>query len=179
MKGQAMKKIGMILAIAVSLYGADNDLYDNAVSLNVGYASTSATSASYSGVNYGLQVNRNLNTSEGTWNVDALQFSLTYANLNTAARDYALRLGSNALWYIENYSDWTPYIKAGVGLQFVSGTEEIAVGNHFYGTLGAGMEYQLRGDTSLLGEVTDHLSASGENTVRLAAGVKYSFGQSY
>ena len=174
-----MKKIGMILAIAVSLYGADNDLYDNSISLNVGYASTSTTSTPYSGVNYGLQINRNLNTSEGAWNVDALQFSLTYANLNTAARDYALRLGSNALWYIENNSDWTPYVKTGLGLQFFSGTGKIDVANHFYGTLGAGLEYQMRGDTSLLAEVTDHLSASGENTVRLATGIKYSFGQSY
>ena len=174
-----MKKIGMILVIAVSLYGADNDLYDNSISLNIGYASTLVTPTSYSGVNYGLQINRNLNTSEGTWNIDALQFALCYANLNTKAHDYALRLGSNALWYIENNSDWTPYIKAGVGLQFFSGTAKIDVANHFYGTLGAGLEYRIRGDMSLLGEVTDHLSTSGENTVRLAAGIKYSFGQSY
>lgn len=174
-----MKKIGMILAIAVSLYGADNDLYDNSVSLTMGYASTSTTLATYSGANYGLQINRNLNTSEGVWNIDALQFSLTYANLDTTARDYALRLGSNALWYVENNSDWTPYVKGGVGVQFFSGTEKIDVGNHFYGTLGAGMEYLLRGDTSLFAEVTDHLSASGENTVRLLAGIQYSFGQSY
>jgi len=174
-----MKKIGMILAIAVSLYGADNDLYDNAISLNVGYASTEVKPKTYSGMNFGLQINRNLNISEGTWNIDALQFSLTYANLNTVARDYALRLGSNALWYIEDNSDWTPFLKAGVGLQFFSGTGTIDVSNHFYGTLGLGMEYQLRGDMSLLGEVTDHLSASGENTLRLATGIKYSFGQSY
>ena len=174
-----MKRLGMILAMAASLFGADNDLYDNAVSLNLGYASTSVEPTTYSGMTYGLQINRNLNTSEGPWNVDALQFSMSYANLNSVARDHALRLGGNALWYIENYTDWTPYVKLGAGLQFYSGTESIDFGNYLYGTLGAGLEYQLRGDTSIVGEITDHLSASHENTVRVATGIKYSFGQSY
>jgi hypothetical protein len=126
-----------------------------------------------------LQVNRNLNTSERTWNIDALQIPLHKAKLNSTAREYAVRLGSNALWYVENNSDWTPFVKLGLGLQFFAGTSDVELGNHFFGTLGAGLEYQVRGDTAIIGELTDHMSATGENTVRLATGIKYSFGQSY
>jgi hypothetical protein len=174
-----IKKIILAALMSVSLSAADNDLYDNSVSLNIGYGSTGATATTYSGAIYGLQINRNLNTSEGAWNIDALQFAVDYANLNSTGREYAVRVGSNALWYIENNSDWTPFFKLGVGLQFFSGTAAIDAGNYFFGTLGAGMELQLRGDTSLVGELTDHISATGENSLRLAVGVKYSFGQSY
>jgi hypothetical protein len=174
-----MKKIFLMMVLAGSLFAADNDLYDNSMSLNIGYGSTSVDPASYSGVLYGFQFNRNLNTSEGTWNLDALQFAVDYANLNTTAREYTIRLGSNALWYVENNSDWTPFVKVGLGLQFFAGTSAIDLGNHFFGTLGVGLEYQVRGDTAIIGEFTDHISAAGENSMRLATGIKYSFGQSY
>ncbi len=174
-----MKKIFWVMSLTAALFAADNDLYDNALSLNVGYGSTAATAATYSGATYGLQINRNLNISEGQWNIDALQFTLDYANLNTSRRDYAVRLGSNVMWYIENNTDWTPFVKTGLGVQVIAGTEAIDIGNFVYGTVGAGVELQLRGDTSLMTEFTDHYSASGENNMRLAAGLKYSFGQSY
>ena len=174
-----MKKILWVMALASMLFAADNDLYDNSLSLNIGYGSTSAKTSTYSGVLYGLQINRNLNISEGAWNIDALQFAIDYARLNTVGRDYAVRVGSNALWYIENNTEWTPFVKIGIGAQFFAGMASIDTGNYFFGTLGAGLEYQLRGDTSIIGELTDHITGAGENTVRLAAGVKYSFGQSY
>ena len=174
-----MKKILLAALLATSLHAADNDLYDNSISVNIGYGSTAATAATYSGVIYGFQFNRNLNTSEGAWNLDALQLAVDYATLNAAARDYTVRIGLNGLWYIENNTEWTPFIKTGVGLQYISGTESMAAGNYVFATLGAGIEYQLRGDTSIVGEFTDHITASGENSMRLAAGIKYSFGQSY
>ena len=174
-----MKKILLAVLLAASLHAADNDLYDNSISVNIGYGSTSAAAATYSGLIYGFQFNRNLNTSEGAWNLDALQLAVDYAKLNTTARDHAVRVGLNGLWYIENNTEWTPFVKAGVGFQYISGTESMTAGNYVYATLGAGIEYQLRGDTSIVGELTDHISAAGEHNVRLAAGIKYSFGQSY
>jgi hypothetical protein len=174
-----MKKCLWTMALASMVFAADNDLYDNSLSLNIGYGSTLAQSGTYSGVLYGLQINRNLNISEGAWNIDALQFALDYAALNTARREYAVRLGSNALWYIENNTDWTPFVKLGLGIQFFAGAATIDTGNYLFSTLGAGLEYQMRGDTSVVGEFTDHISASGENSLRLATGIKYSFGQSY
>ena len=174
-----MKKILLAALLAVSLHAADNDLYDNSISVNIGYGSTAATAATYSGVIYGFQFNRNLNTSEGAWNLDALQLAVDYATLNTAARDYAVRIGLNGLWYIENYTEWTPYVKVGVGVQVTGGTASVPAGDYLFATLGGGLEYQLRGDTSLVGEFTDHITASGENSMRLAAGIKYSYGQSY
>jgi hypothetical protein len=174
-----MKKIFLIGLLIGVLNAADNDLYDNSIAVNIGYGSMMADAQTYTGVVYGFQLNRNLNTAEGAWKIDALQFVLEYASLNSAAREGALRVGANALWYIENMSVWTPFVKAGLGLQYISGTESIATGNSFYGTVGAGVEYQLRGDTSVIGEITDHISFSGENNVRLAVGLKYSFGQEY
>ena len=167
------------MLLLASLHAADNDLYDNSVALDVGYASTTADAKTYSGVNYGLQINRNLNISEGAQNVDALQFTIDYANLNTVEREYAIRLGANAMWYLENNEAWTPFFKLGLGVQYTAGTADLNFGDYFFGTLGAGMEYQMRGDVSWLVEVTDHISATGENTVRLATGLKYSFGQGY
>jgi len=175
-----MRKIFVLLSLAASLLSAaDNDLYDNSISVNIGYGSMSAGSKSYSGMLYGLQFNRNMHYTEGALSIDALQFAVDYVKLNTAARDYSIRIGSNALWYIETESNWTPFVKVGAGIQVISGTEKIAAGNYFFGTIGLGAEYQLRGDTSLIGEFTDHITFAGENSMRLAAGIKYSFGQSY
>ncbi len=174
-----MKKILLAALLTTILQAADNDLYDNSISVNLGYGSMAAASQTYSGAVYGFEFNRNLNTSEGSWNIDALQLAVAYAQLNTAARDYAFRIGANALWYIENDTPWTPFVKAGAGLQFIGGTESISAGNYLFGTLGAGLEYQFRGDSSVVGEFADHIAASGENSMRLSVGIKYSFGQSY
>ncbi len=174
-----MKKILLVVLLMGMLNAADNDLYDNSISVNIGYGSMSSDEETYLGAVYGFQLNQNLNTSDGVWKIDALQFAIEYANLGTTERDYALRIGANALWYIENMSVWTPFVKGGLGLQYISGTEDISGGNYFYGTLGAGVEYQLRGDTSVIGEVVDHISFSGENSLRLSVGLKYSFGQEY
>ena len=174
-----IRKIFISVLLSLVLFGADNDLYDNSISLNIGYGATTTEYDTYSGALYGLQINRNLNTSEGKWNIDALQFAIDYANLNSMTRDYAVRVGSNALWYLENNTVWTPFVKVGLGLQYINSTTSIDTGNYFFGTLGAGLEYQLRGDFSIVGELTDHLTFSGENNTRLALGMKYSFGQSY
>ncbi len=167
------------MLLAVSLYAADNDLYNNSISLNLGYGLTTAETTAYSGALYGFQFNCNLNTLDEAWRLDAWQLAVDYVKLNTTARDYTVRIGVNGLWYFENYTEWTPFVKMGAGLQITSGTEELPVGDYLIGTLGGGIEYQIRGDTSLIGEWTDHMTATGENSVRLAAGIKYSFGQSY
>jgi hypothetical protein len=175
-----MKKILLIGFLAGALHAADYDLYNNSVLVNIGYGyNGSEPSASYAGSVYGLAFNRNLGVAEGVWKIDALQFAIEYANLNTLQRDHAFRVGANALWYNDNMSDWTPFFKLGLGMQFVSGTESMAAGNYFYGTAGAGMEYQLRGDTAIVGELVDHITFAGENNMRLSVGLKYSFGQDY
>ncbi len=175
-----MKKILFaVLLIAGLANAADNDLYDNSILLNIGYGSNATETYTYTGAVYGFWLNQNLNASYSAWKVDALQFAVEYAKLNTTAREYALRIGANAVWYVENMSDWTPFVKTGLGLQYISGTEDIAAGNYFFGTLGAGIEYQLRGDTAVVGEFVDHISFAGENNMRLSVGLKYSFGQSY
>ena len=175
-----MRKIFVLLSLVASLLSAaDNDLYDNSISVNIGYGTMSASAATYGGANYGLQFNRNIHYGGNAWSIDALQFAVDYARLNNEARDYSIRIGSNALLYIETENNWTPFLKAGAGIQFIGGTEKISAGNYFFGTLGAGLEYQLRGDTSLIGEFTDHITFAGENNMRLALGIKYSFGQSY
>jgi len=183
-----MKKLLLIPFVALTLQAADNKLYDNAISLHVGYGSTAAGSANYSGLFYGFAFDKTLYGSDQAWSVDAIQWTVEYAKLQSdaenkvlakPAREYALRLGANALWYIENYSNWTPFIKAGAGVQLLSGSETTKAGNYIFGTAGAGVEYQLRGDTAVVGQFTDQLTAAGENTLRLSVGLKYRFGQGF
>ncbi len=175
-----MKKILFALSFfAILANAADNDLYDYSMSFNLGYGSMSSPSTTFTGAVYGFEFNNNLNISEGAWKIDAMQFAIEYAKLNTVARDFALKVGGNLVWYAENMSDWTPFIKTGFGVQYISGDESISAGNYFYATLGAGVEYQLRGDTAVVGQFVDHLSFAGENSMRLSVGLKYSFGQSY
>jgi outer membrane autotransporter protein len=171
-----MKKVVLVLVLTLFAFGADNDLYDNAVALHLGYGST----AGDSGTTYMLSIDRNLHPyPEHAYSLDALQFTLTYAALNTAMRDYAVRIGANGLWYFENEQNWVPYLKLGAGVQFFGGDESIDLSNHFYGTVGAGIEYQLRPDTSVIAELVDHYSFAKENSLRVSVGLKYSFGQSY
>jgi hypothetical protein len=170
-----IKKIILAALMSVSLSAADNDLYDNAIGIYAGYGTVGDATSGL----YGLRIDRNLNTSEGAFNLDAVQFALDYVALNTTAREYAVRIGANALWFVETNEDWMPFFKIGTGMQFFAGTEEIEIGNHFYGTLGAGIEYQMRPDTSAVLEVVDHYTFAGENSLRASLGLKYSFGQSY
>ncbi len=171
-----MKKILLAMIVGLTwMQAADNDLYDHAVGLYVGYGSTGGDT----GAVYGLRIDQNLHAPEGIFNLDAVQFALDYARLNGAGWDYAVRLGGNALWFSETDENWMPFVKAGLGVQFFGGSGTVAVGNHFYGTLGGGVEYQLRPDTSVVAELVDHLSFSMENTLRASVGLKYSFGQGY
>ena len=174
-----MKKVLLVGLLIGLAHAGDNSLYDNSVALHIGYESTKGDKNSYSNMVYNLQINRNLDYSTGMLNIDAVQLDLEYATPGTKQRDYVLRGGANALWYMETMSEWTPYVKGGLGLQALNGTTKMTSGDYAYGTVGAGVEYQIRGDASVVGEVSDHLSFAGENTARIATGLKYSFGQSY
>jgi hypothetical protein len=171
-----MYRIIFIVVLTLFAHGADNDLYDNAVALHAGYGATEGDS----GATYALSLDRNLHPyPEYAFSLDAVQFTLMYADLNTLLRQYVVRIGTNALWYFENDLSWMPYLKVGVGMQFFNGTEPIAFGNHFYGTLGGGVEYQMRPDTSVVAELADHYTLTKENSLRASIGLKYSFGQEY
>ncbi len=179
-----MRQIVLVLSalffgiVPVSLRAADHDLYDNAVAFDLGYAIVSADANSlYAGKSFGLMINRNLSGDDRSLSLDALQFAIHYAQLNDPQRDHTLSFGSNALWYMENLSNWTPYLKAGLGIQFFSDNAVVETSDHFFGTVGGGIEYQLRGDTSVIGEVVDHRTFSSENTLKASVGIKYSFGQ--
>jgi len=167
------------MVLAASLYAADNNLYDNSVAVTVGHITTQTDAKSYSGACFGIQVNRNLNSADGSRNIDALQFTYDYADLDTPGRDYAIFLGTNALWYLENNQAWTPFFKLGMGIKLGPTDTASRFGDHFFATFGAGLEYLMRGDVSWMAELTDHASVSDENTVRLSMGLKYSFGQGY
>jgi hypothetical protein len=168
-----MKKILFSVLLSGLLFAADNDLYDNGMSLDIGYRGVGIDS----GLLYGFRFDRNLNTSEGTFNLDAMQFVTEYIQLNTIKNDYAVCLGGNALWYIENDEDWMPYLKIGLGTQVIVG--KVATNASLYGTLGAGIEYQMRPDTSFVLDVADHYTSDKINNLKASIGLKYSFGQSY
>ena len=167
----------VLLMLPVSLVAADHDLYNNSASLNLGYAIVSADPSLYAGKTLDLQINHNLSEGEESLNLDALQLTLTYTMLNDDERDHVFGIGGNVMWYAENFSDWTPYFKTGLGIQFFSGNETTETADHFFGTVGGGIEYQLRGDTSIIGELVDRRTFSSENTLKASVGIKYSFGQ--
>jgi len=171
-----MKKILLAMIVGLTwMQAADNDLYDHAIGLYAGYGGTGDDS----GAVYGLRIDQNLHTQEGIFNLDAVQFALDYAKLDGLERDYAVRIGGNVLWFSETDEAWMPFVKMGLGVQFFGGDGDNDLGDHFYGTLGGGIEYQMRPDTSVVGEIVDHLAFSGENTLRASVGLKYSFGQGY
>ncbi len=183
-----MKKIFLSVLLFGSLYAADNDLYNNSIILTGGYAINPAQSQLDNNFQWGLKYNMNRSTVDGSLSVDAIQLAINYSPNNTFqdsskgiknGNTALWRVGINALWYIENDSDYTPYIIAGAGVQAFSDTSAWDNNNPLFATAGAGVEYQLRGDVSVGVELKDIYAGTKNNYVTGEIGIKYSFGQSY
>jgi len=183
-----MNKLLLAGILSVSIYAADHDLYNNSVQLVGGYTVNTEDSDIDKDMNFGFRYNYNRNTDEGTIDIDAIQFAYDYSNSN--AYDNILkrvidgetsihRFGANAVWYLENDSDITPFALVGAGVQ-IFGEEPVEDSNNmFFGTMGAGAEYQLRGDFSVVAEGKAMFAGDDAAYLTGNVGVKYSFGQNY
>ncbi len=183
-----MKKVFLAILATLSLSAADHNLYNHALSLAGGYAVNSSESRLDNASLLGLRYNYNRATVEGSIDIDAIQLAFDYSGdavyQNPAksimdGKTDVYRLGVNALWYAENDSDFTPYLLLGAGIQLF---EESAVednNNAWFASVGAGVEYQLRGDFSVLAEAKELFAGDGSDYFLGTVGIKYSFGQNY
>jgi len=176
-----MKKVLLAALASVSLFAADNNLYNHAIGVVGGYAINSEETGLSNDLYWGLRYYHNRTTEEGSIDIDAIQFAFDYDgdNLYNGKETSIYRLGTNALWYLENDSDYTPYALLGVGLQFFGENEAEDSNSMLFAAIGAGVEYQLRGDFSVSAEAKSLFAGDGSMYLLGNVGIKYSFGQNY
>ena len=183
-----MKKILLAVTALVSLQAADHNLYNHALTLMGGYSVNSAETRLDNATSWGMRYNYNRATVEGSVDIDAIQFAFDYSgsaiyqNPTEGIVDgetSVYRLGANALWYMENDSDFTPYALLGAGLQFFGEDPAKASNDTLFAAVGAGVEYQLRGDFSVAAEAKGIFAGSDSSYLLGSVGFKYSFGQNY
>ena len=183
-----MKKLFIAGLVTVSLYAADHNLYNHSLSVVGGYAVNSSETRLDNELSWGLRYHYNRATVEGSIDIDALQLSFDYTGDNlyqnpakgiVDGTTNIYRLGANAIWYIENDSDFTPFALFGAGIQFFEKDAAEDSNSVFFATVGAGVEYQLRGDFSVVAEGKGIFAADDSSYFLGSVGVKYSFGQNY
>lgn len=185
-KGQVLKKIILASLATVSLFGANHSLYKNSFEVVGGYTINSTESELSNNTSWGIRLNVNRDTPPDTIDMDAFQFTFDYSGdteyhnseIGLSSGDTGIfRVGANAMWYWDNDYDLTPYAIAGFGMQMF-GEDDVNDNNSiFFGTLGLGVEYQVRGDFSLVAEAKTMLTANDTYYTTGSLGVKYSFGQ--
>jgi len=176
-KGHGMRKIVLALGVAVAVVAADHDIYRYSVEATGSYVFNGGDLPLDNSAGWGLRYNYNRPT-YNAWEIGAFQFAFDYsgeADYDGGGDSSVSRWGVNALWYADNDSEMTPFALLGIGAQFFSG-EEHGTQSGFFAAVGGGVEYQLRGDFSLLAE-GKYLYGGDESALLTSVGVKYSFGQ--
>jgi len=183
-----MKKMFLAGLASLSLYAADHNLYNHSLSIVGGYSINSEESNLDDEVSWGIRYNYNRATVEGSIDIDAIQFAFDYTGDNVfnnldkgiiEGKTNIYKFATNALWYIENDSDFTPFILLGAGVQFFEEDAAEDRNNALFVTVGAGVEYQLRGDFSVVAEGKGMFAGDDSSYFLGSVGVKYSFGQNY
>ncbi|NKQ40384.1 MAG: porin family protein [Sulfurovum sp.] len=183
-----MKKLFLPILASMSLFAADHNLYNHSIGITGGYAVNSSETRLDNEFSWGLRYHYNRTTVEGSIDIDALQLTFDYSGdalyQNPAksivdGKTNIYRLGANAIWYIENDSDFTPYALLGLGVQFFEESAAKDNNNALTATVGAGVEYQLRGDFSVIAEAKGVFAGDGSSYLLVNVGAKYSFGQNY
>ncbi len=183
-----MKKLFLLLLTSLSLFSADHNLYNHSLSVAGGYAVNSSETRLDNEFTWGLRYNYNRSTVEGSVDIDAVQLAFDYSGDTTYqnpakgivdGKTNVYRVGINALWYLENDSDFTPYLLLGAGVQFFEEAAAEDSNNAFFASVGAGVEYQLRGDFSVVAEGKALFAGDDSSYFLGTVGVKYSFGQNY
>jgi hypothetical protein len=172
-----MKKLALALCAIWTLQAANHDLYQHSVELVGSYSFNSDDMLLKDNWGWGARYNYNI-TPSSMLVPGAFQFAFDYQfeeDYVGGGSSSVYRWGANALWYADNPSDLTPFALLGMGAQFFS-DERHGTGDGLFATLGAGVEYQLRGDFALVGE-GKYLYGGDESSFLTTVGFKYSFGQ--
>jgi len=178
-----MSRLNIVILVVsiiggISLSAADHDLYRYSVSATGGFSINSSDTHLDNGLNLGLRYTQNVPTSY-PWEVGAYQFSFDYSgdtDYNNGAGETSIsRFGVNLLWFMDNQSEITPFLLAGTGLEFFSNEADNDDG--LFGTIGGGVEYQIKGDLSFLAEGKWIYAGDNDSYFLTNFGIKYSFGQ--
>ena len=174
-----MKKIIFLsLCGVLTLQAADHALYNHSVEAVGGFVLNSSDSKLDDNWNLGFRYNYNRDT-YSPWDIAAFQFSFDYSGntdyVNGNGSTNVYRFGGNLMWYADNESDFTPFAILGCGFQIFN-NEKNGQSNGMFATVGGGIEYQLRGDVSLVTEGKWDYAGSKGDYILGNFGIKYSFG---
>ncbi len=173
-----MKKIIFSMFAVAYLQAADHALYTHSVETVGGFVLNSSGSHLDDNWNLGFRYQYNRDT-YSPWDIDAIQFAIDYSGntdyVNGAGHTNVARFGGNLLWYADNESDLTPFVLLGAGVQFFN-NEQGGEDDGMFATLGGGIEYQMRGDFSLVAEGKWDYAGDNGDYILGNFGIKYSFG---
>ena len=166
------------MAIVGGLQAADHALYNHSIEGVGGFVLNSSDSKLDDNWNMGFRYQYNRDT-YSKWDVDAIQFAFDYSGytdyVNGAGDTNVYRFGGNLMWYADNESDFTPFALIGAGVQLFN-NEKGGENDGVFATIGGGVEYQLRGDVSLVTEGKWNYAGSEGDYILGNFGLKYNFG---
>ena len=184
LKGSIMRKLLLSSIVAITCYSttihaADPSLYPQSISILGGYTIFSQESKLDNNHAYSFRFTDN-NFGIDNFGISALQIALDYTPgvpyKGSEETTSSIKLGPNLLWYMQNSSEFTPYLLLGAGLEHISnpiGYNTIDL----YANGGVGVEYQLRNDIALVGEAKYTYSEPTRKGTTASMGLKFSFGE--
>ncbi len=178
-----MKKLALsiltIMAISSTSNAADPSLYPNSISIMGGYTISASESRLDNNHAYSFRYTNN-DFGIDNFGLGAFQLALDYTPdikyKDNNAQTSSIRFGPNLLWYLNSPSEITPYFLLGLGLEHLSNPTGDYSSLSFYANGGAGVEFQIRNDISLVGEAKYHYANEKRKGTTLSCGVKFSFG---
>jgi len=162
-----------------TIYAADPSLYPSSVSILGGYTIFSQKSKLNNNHAYSFRFTEN-DFGVDNFGIGAFQLALDYTPdipyKNSSESTTSLKFGPNILWYLNNDSEFTPYLLLGAGLENISnpiGYNSIDL----YANGGFGVEYQIRNDIAIVGEAKYSYSEPTRKGTTASMGLKFSFGE--
>jgi opacity protein-like surface antigen len=179
-----MKKIllSSILAFALSsnANAADPSLYPSSITIMTGYTVFSQECKVNSNHAYSFRFTQN-DFGIDNFGIGAFQLALDYTPdipyKTLDEQTSSIKFGPNLLWYLDNTSEVTPYLLLGLGVENLTNPKNGFNSLDFYANAGAGAEYILRDDISLVAEAKYSYSDPKRKGTTVSAGLKFSFGE--
>jgi len=179
-----MRKILLSSIVALASYtstinAADPSLYPSSVTMMGGYTMFSQKSKLNNNHSYSFRFTQN-DFGVDNFGLGAFQLALDYTPdipyKNSSDTTTSVKFGPNLLWYLNNSSEFTPYLLLGAGLEHISnpiGYNTIDL----YANGGFGVEYQIRNDIAVVGEAKYSYSEPTRKGTTASMGLKFSFGE--
>jgi hypothetical protein len=175
-----MKKILFsTLTFFTLLQAASFQEYPNAITLTMGYMYNDSESNLEDGMIHGIRYNQNIYNADSPFAVDSYQIALDVASFGYADSDDTtsyVNLGGNLLWYFNTQSNLIPYMLLGAGFNYVGNAKEPQNTLSLYTNAGAGAEFMIRNNVSLVGEARYIYIGPKRQAVNTNVGLKFSYG---